>query len=255
VDDTAELFRRQFEHGRIIEQIAVEMTDALHPEFAAVAHGLEQLADEAAELRRIAGRLLHNPGENHLGQEADVLGEQAENHPVEEMGDPGGVQAALAHGLSDAGDLLGRGLGDRRAGDARPQLFRIFEHGPQDFQTAWLAQLVEGDFMRHGNRLLEICVNDDPVQIANHEQRRVGQGITVEEQLPVGNAQILVLALVLPAEEVLLPNVGETIAAVLPGDAFLKAEGFADGIGLGRRWVAEQPAQVEEVLLSGGAFL
>ena len=64
-----------------------------------------------------------------------------------------------------------------------------------------------------------------------------------------------VLAFVLPGEAVPFPNIGPTVAAgVLPGAA-LEAIAFADRVALGRRRLAQEPAEVDEVFLRGRAFL
>ena len=101
----------------------------------------------------------------------------------------------------------------------------------------------------------EIGVDDDSVQVADDEYRRAGERVAVQEKLVIGVVQILVLALVFPAEEILFPDIGEAIAAAVFFRALFKAKGFARGIGLGGRGMPEHPAQVEEMLLRGGAFL
>ena len=63
------------------------------------------------------------------------------------------------------------------------------------------------------------------------------------------------LALVLPGEAVALPDVGPTLAAGVPAGAAFEAVAFAGGVGVGRRGLAEEPAEVDEVLLGGGALL
>ena len=109
--------------------------------------------------------------------------------------------------------------------------------------------------MRDGYGFGEIGVDDDAVQIADDEEGRAGEGVAIEEELVVGVFQILVLAFVFPAKEILFPDIGEAIAAAVLFRAFFKAEGFARGIGLGGRGMAQHAAQVEEMLLRGGAFL
>ena len=67
--------------------------------------------------------------------------------------------------------------------------------------------------------------------------------------------EVRVLALVLPSEAVALPHVRPTISpGILPGST-LKAVTLTGRIGLGRRPLSEQPAQIEEVLLRCGTFL
>ena len=90
-----------------------------------------------------------------------------------------GVQPTLAHGFGNTCELLRRVLGNRLAGLSRTQFFRVEKYCLQDFETARLSELVERDFVRGGNRLGEIRVNDDPVEIADDKKRRTGQRIAI----------------------------------------------------------------------------
>jgi hypothetical protein len=76
----------------------------------------------------------------------------------------------------------------------------------------------------------------------------------VLEQLLIGLVQIGVFAFVLPGEEAFFPDVGRALATALLGGASLEGEPFAGGVLLGRGGVADQAAQVDEVLLGGGAL-
>jgi len=109
--------------------------------------------------------------------------------------------------------------------------------------------------MRDGNGLGEIRADDDAVQVADDEEGRTGEGVAVEEELVIGVVQILVLALVFPAEEIFFPDIGEAIAAAMLFCALFKAEDFARGVGLGRGGMAQQVTQVQKMLLRGRAFL
>ena len=60
---------------------------------------------------------------------------------------------------------------------------------------------------------------------------------------------VVLFALVLPGEEALLPGVGPALAG-----AGLKGEMLAGGVGPGGGVVADEVAEVDEVLLSGGAL-
>ena len=67
------------------------------------------------------------------------------------------------------------------------------------------------------------------------------------QELPVGRVEVLVLALVLPAEEALLPDVGPALAAGRLRRAALEGEPLALRVGGDRVGVADEPAQVDEV--------
>jgi hypothetical protein len=60
---------------------------------------------------------LQQPGEQLVGQELDVLGKEAEQHLLAEMGDPRGVMTAQAPGLGQSAQLSGGFLGELRRGD------------------------------------------------------------------------------------------------------------------------------------------
>ena len=114
----------QRQHGVVLEQPAVEVRDLLRAERPAVRHRGEQLPEPLLELRRATARQrVTSCVKSRLGQQARVLGEQAEEQADEEVGGGlrGGVRAArsrsarlreLLRGL--LGDLLG-GLRDRAA--------------------------------------------------------------------------------------------------------------------------------------------
>jgi hypothetical protein len=72
--------------------------------------------------------------------------------------------------------------------------------------------------------------------------------------LLVSLVQVGVFAFVLPAEAAALEDVGEALLAVQPGRAILEGESGAGGVGLSRRLVADQTAQVDEVLAVGSAL-
>ena len=62
------------------------------------------------------------------------------------------------------------------------------------------------------------------------------------------------LALVLPGEAVALPHVGPTGATGVLARASLEAVVLAGGVGIGGRRLAEQAAEIDEVLLRRGAL-
>jgi hypothetical protein len=64
-----------------------------------------------------------------------------------------------------------------------------------------------------------------------------------------------VFALVLEAEEAAFPHVREAVAAFVFGRALFKAVVLAGRIGGGGRGVVKDAAEIEEVLLGGGALL
>ncbi len=119
----------QLGDGGVVEEVAVEVEDGFEAELPAGGHGVKELGDIAAELGGIARGLFGDAGENLVGQEADVLCEEAEHDAVKEMGDVGGVEAASAHGFGHVGELLGGFLGDGDAGFAGAELFGVVKDG------------------------------------------------------------------------------------------------------------------------------
>ena len=124
----------------------------------------------------------------------------------------------------------------------------------EDVEVGRLGEAGEVEGVDLLGRAGEVGVDLEAVHVADDQQRRVFQVLAVQEQLLVGGGQVLVLALVLPAEVAAHPDVGPAVAAVGLVDAALEGVPGAVGVGLGRLGLAEQVAQVEEVLLAGGAL-
>ena len=110
----------QVEDGGILEQMAVEVANLVGAEHAALGHRAEERFERLGELVRIVQGGLGQLGEEVLGQQAGVLGEEAEDEPIEEAGDA----EVLALGNVDLG--AGVGVGQfgafalvQRAGDLR----------------------------------------------------------------------------------------------------------------------------------------
>jgi len=87
-----------------------------------------------------------------------------------------------------------------------------------------LRQIQEGDFVDPSRGIGEVGVDDDPVEVRNHKQRRVFKRFPVQQELRIGRLQILVFALVFPAEKPLLPNIGPSFRAALFTGSFFEGE-------------------------------
>ena len=239
-----------------LEQAAVEPVDLLGAEEAAVPRHLrEQLAEGGREDARPAVGGLRQPLEDALRQQAGVLGEQAEQDPVQEVGHPLRVVAARAEALGDLGEVARRLLGDLGRRDVRAEALGGREdvaEGLEGVGRVVGGQVVEGDDLHDRAQAGEVGVDLDPLEVADHQERRVAEVVLVAHQLDVGGPQVLVLALVLPGEEVALPGVGEAVAAGGLADPLLEGVLGAGRIGLVGGRLAEHPAEVDEVLLRGG---
>ncbi len=106
-----------------------------------------------------------------------------------------------------------------------------------------------------GNGAGEGGMDDDPVQVGDDQERWVFQGRGVKLQLLEGILEVFALALVLPAEAGAFPHVRPAIPAPGLGGALLEAVPGAGGVGLGGRGLVQEAAQIEKVLLGGGALL
>jgi hypothetical protein len=97
-------------------------------------------------------------------------------------------------------------------------------------------------------------VDLDPLEIGDHEERWILERVLVVDELAVGSLAVLALALVLPGEKALLPDVGEAVTAVELLGALLERVPGTRGIGIGRGRLAEHPAEIAEVGLGGRAL-
>lgn len=98
-------------------------------------------------------------------------------------------------------------------------------------------------------------MDDDAVDVADHEQGRLLEGLVVLEELLVGFVEIAVLAFVFPGEASLFPHVGKAVAAGGCVGADFKGKPVAGGLYIERLGVAGEIAQVVEVTLRGGTLV
>ena len=249
--DAGDLAGGQFEDGGVGEEVAVEVSDRVEPEVSPLGHRGEQLADEPGEPLGVSFRLLDEPPEQLVGKQLHVLGEQAEDDAVEEPGGLGGVDPALPHALGDRADPAG-GVGrDGHAGHAGLQLVRVVEDGADDLDVPGVAEFVERDLVDLLHGAGEVRMDDQPVHVADDQQRRVLQRLAIFQELVVRGRQVFMLPLVFPAKEPALPDVGPAVAAAVLLGAALERVPLAQRVGLGGLRMSEDLAQVEEVLLRG----
>ena len=157
----------------------------------------------------------------------------------------------LPQAVGQLGESLGRLDRDLLAGDARPQGLGIGEQLAEDVEIGRIGQPGQVEAVDLLGRAGEVGVDLEAVHVADDQQRRVIQVLAVEQQLGVGVLQVLVLALVFPAEVAAHPHVGPALAAVGLLHAVLEGVPGAVRVGLGRLGLAEQFAQVEKMLLAG----
>ena len=110
----------QRERRTVVEQSTVEPVDRLEADPAAGGHHSEELGGQLGELLRGAPRLSQHPGEHVSGQQAHVVGEHAEDEPVDEVRDHGRIVATRPQRLGDCREGRRRPLGEAATGLARP---------------------------------------------------------------------------------------------------------------------------------------
>ena len=167
--------------------------------------------------------------------------------------------------LRQPGELARGFLGHLAGGQTGAQLVRVGESLAEKIQLVGDQQVIQRQLEDPLDRIGEIGVDDDALQVGDDQQRWVQQRLAVLQKLAIGLVQIGVLSLVFPGEAAHLPDVGETSPHPRPlsrcgGRGETLGAGFegvpaAGGIGLGRRRLAQQRAQVVEVRLASRALL
>lgn len=159
-----------------------------------------------------------------------------------------------AEAAGELAELLGRLLGDALDRRARPERHRVGPHPAQGVDAAGIRERREVDDVLGLGGVGEVGADDDPVEIGDDQQRRVFEVVLVPQELVVGLVEVLVRPLVLPGEVTAIPDVGPPLAAGRFGGALLEGVGRAVLVDLGRRRHIQDAAELEEVLLRGGAL-
>ena len=252
--DGVDLVGREFQRGRVGKQVAFEVADFIDAERTAMGHALKQRAHHLLQDRRLIAMPDDHLGEKLRRQKSDVLGEEAEDHPVEKLGHRMRIETTLPQALRDVAET-GCGLFSNRAvGGAWSELVRLKEKAPQHLETADRADLAQCNPMHLRRSIGEINMDFQVAGIARDEQRRIVERLTVLQELFVSLGEVGPSALVFESEEAALPHIGPTSAAALLGGAFFEGEGLASSIQFGGRGVADQIAEIEKVLLVGGSL-
>jgi len=141
---------------------------------------------------------------------------------VEEVGGLARLDAARPERLGERRELGGGPLRDLF--NPRPwfEPLGVDEQGFEDLPILLLRQVLEGEGIDRLGRPGEVGMNLEPVHVGDDEQGRVVERLPVAQELVVGGFQVLVLALVLPGEVALLPDVGPALAAAVFGRPLLE---------------------------------
>ena len=116
-------------------------------------------------------------------------------------------------------------------------------------------EIVQDELVRLADAVGPVGADAEARHVGDDQHRRVLQRERVLPELVERRVEIRVLALVLPGEAVPLPHVSPAVAAGVLARAALEAIVVAGRIGFGRRRLAQQPAQVDKVLLGRRALL
>ena len=200
-------------------------------------------ADVATAARETGARLIV------IGQQAHVVGEHAEDEPVDEVRDHGRIVATRPQRLGDGREGRRRPLGKGAPGLARPQPLGIRKGPLQPVTDRAVGEVVEVEFIGSTDAVRPVGADAEPPQVGDDQQRRVLQRQRILPELRERRIKVGALAFVLPGEAVALPDVGPAVAARVFANATFKAIRRARRIGLSRRRLVQEPTEVEEVLM------
>ena len=189
-----------------------------------------------------------------VGQQANVLGEHAENEPIDEVGNRMGFMAACAQPLGKLGEFLCRLFGQHLARLGWFQSFGIEEAIAQQVAGGTIEQIIQREFVDLLHRIGPVGVDAEPVHVADDQQRGIVQRDGILLKLREGAVEVLLLALILPGEAFLAPDIGPAFTASGLRRTLLKGKPFSLGIGADRIFNVEQAADVIEVRLGGSAL-
>ena len=114
--------------------------------------------------------------EQFVGQEVDILGKQAEQHLLREVGHPQRVMPSVAPGQGQSANLGRRLFGEVRPGLSRAELIGLGEGPLQEVERRMVPEIVEFDLVDLGHQAGKGGMDADDLDIGNDEERRVAQG-------------------------------------------------------------------------------
>ena len=189
-----------------------------------------------------------HPREHVVRQQANVVGEHAEDQAVDEVRDRLRIVTALSQRLGDGRERRRHALGERLPGLSWPQTFGVGERPLQPVPRRRIGQIVELELVRPADAVRPVGADPEPHHVGHDQQRRVLQRQRVLPELVERRVEVGPPSLVFPGEVVALPDVGPAVAAGVPACP-LEVVRLTRWVGLGRRRLVQQTAQVDEVLL------
>lgn len=221
-------------------------------------HLVEQTLDLCCEQLWRLSSGLNEPLKEAAWKQCHVLGEEAEEQLRKEVGDSVRLVAAPARTepLGQCGEPACHVLGDLRTRLLRLQRLWIFHRCAKQTQRLGrrIQKIIQREIVDDLPRTGEVRVDLESVQIAHDEQGRILQRLPVLQQLLVRVGKVRALLLVLPREAIPLPDVGESLPSFLLLGALLECVPFAGWVRLVGCRYTDHPAEVDEVLLRGGAL-
>ena len=157
--------------------------------------------------------------------------------------------AALAQRLGKLREGHRRALGQRLPTLAGTQPLRVRHRPLEPVACRAVRKIIERELVRLANAVRPVGADAEPHHVRDDQQWRVLQGQRVLPELAERRVEVGVFALVLPGKATALPDIGPAVATSVLPRTTLEAIVFAGRVGLRRCRLAQQPAQVDEVLL------
>ena len=165
------------------------------------------------------------------------------------------VVAALAQRLRHRRERCRRALGERLPGLSRPQPNRIRERPLEPVAGRGVGEVVELGLVRLADAVRPVGADPEPHHVGTIKSGGFSSASEYCRSCSKAAPRSARRPLLLPGEVVPLPDVRPAVAARVLARAAFEAVRLAGRVGLDRRRFAQQPAQVDEVLLRGRALL
>ena len=189
------------------------------------------------------------------GQQSHIVREHAEDEPIDGVRNRVRVVAPLAQRLCERCKGCRYTLREGLPGLARSQPLGIGERPLEPVARCNISEVLQSEFVGSADAVGPVGADSEPPHVRDDQQRRVLQRQRVGPKLSESSVEIGSLSLVLPGKVVALPDIGPAVPAGVLASTPLEAVCLAGRVGLGRGRLAQQPAQVDRVLLRLGALL
>ncbi|MCE2739583.1 MAG: hypothetical protein LW703_14765 [Rhodobacter sp.] len=157
------------------------------------------------------------------------------------------VVSPLAQPLRYGNEFIRRFLRQHRPRLLRTQRIGVHKAVAQQIAGMRVIQVVQPDGVNFLDCVRPVGADKDTVHVRHDQQRRVLQRVLVFQKLVIGGVQVFALALVLPGEAFVPPDIGPALTAAGDRRAFLKGEPFAFRIGGNRVIDPKKAAEIIEV--------